>query len=309
MVPIRKFILLMLVFALSLTVFAGCAAEEPAPVGPVQRLLITSGAVGEDYWPIIYPAEMDGNYNGIVITSKVIGNLMITLDGKEYPLADALRDQHITAEEICAYARIDARNGFCEEIAISEKGVSRFIYRYPDYEMSVMHDVFETPDGQQHIMNEINFMPLFGIYNLRFDFDAREKTYSMYLPLDREDWGIDFQVTSASSSGITLKATQSGGQQIGQLQLDSYYINILQEVYHPDDPSYPTVEIPAIDLVMGGSTEITIDWSENYSDVPPGNYYIVFWINDIFRPEDVHPLMMDYHTTQVYFAEFTISEE
>ena len=317
MVPIRKFILLMLVFALSLTVFAGCAAEEPAPAGPSQRLLISGELVEEMIDPATnqinefygYPItveEMGGNYS-TNIGCHQLKDLTITLNGKEYPLAEAIRDQHITVEEICAYARIDARNGFCSELATSDKGLSYFHYIYSDFQISIRHDIYETPDGKQHTINSIDIYPPYGHENSTYSFSNPDSPYPYKERLDREEWGLTFEVTAASPSGLELKTTQSQGQQIGQLQVQSFELYSIdrQEFIQAND-SATTDTFPKIDITMSDETEFNIDWSAIYPELMPGNYYIVFWVKDTLIPGFSHPLLVDYYTTQEYFVEFTI---
>ena len=45
----------------------------------------------------------------------------------------AIQDGDISVEEIFAYARLDARNGFCTEHKNSKHGLTHFIYVYPEY--------------------------------------------------------------------------------------------------------------------------------------------------------------------------------
>ena len=317
MVRFQKFILVPLILALLLAILVGCV-KEPTPAGPFQRLLISgeiveeiidpvTGKLSENYATPISVEDMGGNYTTHIGCTKIY-NLTITLNGSDYPLADAIRDQLITVEEICAYARIDARTGFCTELADSNKGLSRFHYIYPNFELSIAYDIYETPDGRQHTINTINFYPPGGHTGTSFSYTDPDAPYPYQDKLDREDWGLTLDALEVTPNGVLLKATQTGGQQIGQLQVLGY------ELFSIDQWNFifPTNErigeyMPKIDLAMSSESEFSIDWAEYYSELAPGKYYIVLYIKDIFQPGDVHPLMVDYYTTQEYFVEFTVN--
>ena len=114
-------------------------------------------------------------------------------------------------------------------------------------------------------------------------------------------------MTAASPSGLELKTTQSQGQQIGQLQVQSIELySIDRQEFIQMNGSGTADAFPKVDIVMNGETEFSIDWTSLYPELAPGKYYIVFWIKDTFISGVSHPLMVDYHTTQEYFVEFTI---
>ena len=318
MARIQRFVLLTLVFTLLLTVFAGCTAQEPAPAGPSQRLLLSGEFVDEIIDPVTnqinayyaYPItveDMGGNYS-CNIRCHQLKDLTITLNGTEYALAEAIRDQLITVEEICAYAKIDARAGFCTELATSDKGLSCFHYIYNNIQISITYDVYETPDGKQHIINNIEIYPPYGHASATYSLTNPDSPYPYKEKLDREDWGLKFEVLEASPIDILLEATQGGGQQVGQLQIQSFELYSIDRQEFIQMNSTATADsFPKVDITMNGETEFSIDWSTLYPELAPGNYYIVFWIKDTFISGVSHPLMVDYHTTQEYFIEFTVS--
>lgn len=110
---------------------------------------------------------------------------------------------------------------------------------------------------------------------------------------------------SLSFSGTTIQCKQTGGQQIGQLSVDWYYLVNTDGVELTGNADAQAPECKA-ELNMGGETTLTLDWTEPYGQLPSGNYRLTLNIIDLFDPEQVHPLMQDFHDWQVYDIEFSI---
>ena len=258
---------------------------------------ITSDQLGGNF-------DQDINYLGM-------SEVNWEVDGIIYSLADAIRDGITSVEEIFAYARIDARNGICTEEFTSKNGLAYFTYAYPEFDLRMTYDVYETPDGQQHLVNDI------GIYASGADVFTAYTDEETGVAIDREDWGLTFDVTETTPTSITLDCTQSGGQQIGELQID-YYYNIYsvvdgQTMLVPSlqgtmTYTEETLPPPIADIKQDGSTRFTIDWTEKYGELDSGEYKIKLSVNDIFDESQVHPLMQDYFDRQSYWVEFTIPE-
>lgn len=131
--------------------------------------------------------------------------------------------------------------------------------------------------------------------------------------IDREDWGLTFEAVEAAATSVTLNCTQSGGQHIGELEVD-YYYNIYSMA---DDQAVPLHSIqgsvisentppPLAVIKPEDTTRFTIGWTERYGALDSGEYRIRLTVNDIFDESQVHPLMRDFHTSQGYWIEFTI---
>lgn len=234
-------------------------------------------------------------------------DVTIDLNGVSMKLEDALHDNLITEEDLFYYARKDARNGFCVQTVESNHGVSHFTFAYPDFNLRLIYDVFEAPDGEQHLISDMGiYIPYIDHigYILEAYTDFRDPETGAYL--DREDWGLEFEVTEASSTGISLKCTQSGGQQIGALFIDGYDLgNELFTVERLDGKPY--IGEYTLDIQMEGSTEASIDWADVYGELPGGEYQLILHIFDKFTDSQVHPMMDDFHDWQVYTVNFTIS--
>ena len=62
----------------------------------------------------------------------------------------------------------------------------------------------------------------------------------------------------------------------------------------------------ALTLDMDGTSTFTIDWTEWYGSLPSGEYIFLLDIFDLFEPEQVPPLTVDFHTRQLYSIAISI---
>lgn len=303
----KVLLMLALVLLVSLT---GCAAEQSASptvpettesVTPTPSLNLTVHTDPES-WISLSSEETGGNYSEGV-QYRNFDSVTIELDGTAIPFEQALRENLITEEEVFCYARMDARNGFCEQSTESNHGLTHFTFSYPEFNLRLIYDIYETPDGQQHLISDLCIYQRSDTYILDpyvdfYDSETGER-------LDQEDWGIELEVNEVSPTGITLTCTQSGGQQIGQLYIDAYTLSnddgaVSRLDNSAEAPSY------TLDLQMEGTTQIAIDWTDVYGELPSGDYLISLWIYDRFTKSQVHPLMDDFHDWWLYSVTFTI---
>lgn len=226
-----------------------------------------------------------------------LSDIQITIDDTTVPLDNALRQELITPEEILAYAQIDARKGNCELKYESRNGLTYCIFTYPMYDLAIVHDILEAPDGKQHMIHTMNF-------DMAYRYEIGDILYlddTTLKALDREDWGITFEIKEITPSGIAVSCAQSGGQQIGQLQIDdcfiySYEKNDLYGFYTPSNNM----------IKMNSSSDFEFDWATSLGELPSGTYFVRLLISDIYDESQVHPLMRNFHDTQSYDIEFSI---
>lgn len=138
--------------------------------------------------------------------------------------------------------------------------------------------------------------------------------------IDYEDWGLDFEVIKQDPSGITILCSQSGGQQIGTLNvgtpmlyrknpnaLASERVEPLTEegevVFNESEQWVPN---PNGFLTMGGETELSFDFVGLFGTLPAGDYELVLQIVDLYDEEDVPPLSRNFYDEQWYSIEFSI---
>lgn len=246
--------------------------------------------------------ELGGNFTE-GLTYWYVTNVSIDIDGKSMKLESALQEGLITENDILYYARLDAANGVCQETYESTHGLTNFTYYYPEYALRIIYDTLETPDGQQRLISDMSvYPPGFdkSAYYVFFD----SETSARY---DVEDWGIAFQVASASPAGISIICTQSEGQQIGNLSIISYALHNAYDIVARTDSD--TNEDPRCDdgnIQMNGTTIINIDWSEYYGELPSGNYTLELYVKDEFSEDQIHPLMVDYYDLWCYEIEFYV---
>ena len=231
-----------------------------------------------------------------------VGQVDIEINGETMQLEDALEQQRISVAEISVFARLDAQKGFCQETYETDKGLTNFIYNYGDYEVTVCNDVYETPAKGDYRIERIGITPTgftgYGRYGYYRDPEDG-------WVIDREDWGLSFTCTEVTATSATIQCTQKGGQLIGQLLLDGYDMG--KDEGMPDRLT-DSSDLPAanVTLNMSGETTFTLDWTEEYGQLPSGSYWINLSIIDQFEKDQVHPLMQDYHDWQYYTVNIQI---
>lgn len=283
--------------------------EEPieavslSQTGPVQKLNI-SVVPNDSPHSILIPPEELGNQMDTELSYHGVKDVTIQLSDQSVPLEEAIRDGRITPEEIIAYAKIDARNGFCRETLESKLGLTQAFYRYRGFLIRAVQDVFEMPDGTQHPVFSLSIhrtKPNYHMVGSLYEID--ENGSLKYLGW--EDWGLTFEIEALEGSVITVKCTQSGGDHFGSLQVESYDLVLCEEndvrMLQPEN----RLQFKPIALPSESSGSFTLDFSEQYSDIPAGNYYILLHVQDIFG--ETHKFMKDYATIQGYKVYFSIT--
>lgn len=249
--------------------------------------------------------EPDNKYSNYIYCSGLT-EVTVQICNKTIALEDAIQSGQISLAEIFAYARIDAISGICKETFETENGLTEFTYQYPEYKIKLIYDVYETPDGKSHLISYAHLLKL-RIFSEFPNFTADNNVPWQYI--DREDWGLTLDVASASSSGLNIRTTQSGGQQIGYLRITK-----LRSIYDADslETIIPIKEASREDnnlqqdIAMGGDGTLSLDWTELYGELPSGSYIIRIEISDIYEQAQMHPLMNNYYDVQTYELTFTI---
>ena len=222
-----------------------------------------------------------------------VKDVMIPIGDDLVPLEDALSNGQITFSEIHYLAQKDADAGICYETVESKRGLTQFSYDYISYKLIITNDIYETPDGKQHHIRKL-LVTQTGC-----------NPVSIYPELDQEDWGIEFEVADVTPSGITLNYTQSDGQLIGQLRTGNYSLSrtdIVHAVRRLDDMLMP--ESQRIEHNSEGS--ITLEFEQIFGALESGDYLLYLYLHDTYNPEQVPPLVRNYHDMQCYTVEFSI---
>ena len=172
------------------------------------------------------------------------------------------------------------------------------VFRYPEYELRFTYDYDSLPDGEHRLVNELY------ISKNRYDVNSGDNR------VVQEDWGVTFEVREVNSSSITLRCTQSGGQQLGELTVDLFFIDSAREEASlprldgdTDIDSYQPRTIISRDTV----SEITLDWTDIYGELSPGDYLLSLRVTDAYDPADTHPVMSKFESRQSYTIPFVVS--
>ena len=247
--------------------------------------------------------ELGGNFSEKLIYNFNITSVTIDIDGQSMPLNEALRDGFITEEEIFCDARLDAREGFCEETYESLNGLTNFTFAYPDYNIRLLYDIYESPSGEQRLISEmVVYEKDTGLAPCHLFVD--DETGEIY---DLEDWGLSFEITEVSPTGMTIRCTHSGGQQIGQLEATGYYLSSNGLFLLLNDGSESSPPMDNVVFKDDDVTEFTLDWAEPYGQLSSGEYRIMLYVHDVYDESQKHPLMRNFYDTQIYNLDFTIS--
>lgn len=265
----------------------------------------------EDSGYIGIPQEELGEKCDTEITYISLSDVSIDLNGEVISLGEAIHTGKLTTPEIFAFARMDARNGFCQETSVSEHGLTHFSYLYPECELQIAYDVYETPDGRQTLIDEISVCQITDSQRSTDYFYVDETSEWGYF-LDREDWGLTLEASSVSPTQITINYTQRQGQEIGELSLEDYMLFAVENSGTADRTSrylarsgQDTDEFP-IPIQSDGSGQITLDWSDLVGALDPGTYDLLVTVSDNYEESNVHPLMVNFYDKQSYHVMFSI---
>lgn len=273
------------------------AAEDIVhTVGDVPALNLTVTRVGNADSQIFSPEELGNNFNQ-GMSYWGVTDVSISLSNGSERLEDALKNGNITEEEIFFRARQDARDGHCQETFETQHGVTFYNYHYPDYDLWLVYDVFHSPNGKAYPVSQLIVFRTTPDYHLHPSCAFTDPETGAFV--NREDWGLTFELSDITSHSATVTCTQSGGQQIGQLEVRCYTL-------HPDTKGIINPPKFETEIAMDGTCQFSVDWSETYGDLPSGTYRLYLWVYDIYDESQLHPLMDDFQDWQVLDVELII---
>lgn len=239
---------------------------------------------------------------GYSLSYDLVENVTVEAQGERMSLEEAISGGKITVDEILADVRRDAAAGICQESTQTVNGLTRFEYAYPEMELWSICDVLETPDGAQPMIRSFTVRAPGHPDILSTHFFDMSTPY--HYEIDREDWGLEFRVRSATPEGITLEISQEGGQQFGQLMATKYSLDA--SGWQPLGAADLT---PGWAVNMGGTSQLTIDWTQTIGRLESGDYCLRLHIEDDYDSSDVHPLARNFWDWQSYYIEFQIPAE
>lgn len=308
---IKNWILFVL-YTLALLLIGFFIRSRIAP-SPAARLSLADTTVQRSSDPIhtvtYSPGDLGGAWDGYIGMFQ-LDAVNLSIGGKSVPLDLALKARETTVEALIAQAFADARTGVCTRADWEDKGLSRFDFRYDNFDMTVTQDVCKTPTREKITVQDVAFYPAGtaaaqGIGQYLYDKDGSL--------IDRyaEDWGLTIQAAAVTSSAVILDITQKKGQQIGTIVADHY--SLLGKDGTSQGPEKictaeefgPLLTLDA-PITLNGKTQLTIDWSAAYGSLPAGEYTLALTFRDDFTQQDLHPLMEDYEDQTRLFVPFTV---
>lgn len=227
--------------------------------------------------------------------------------GNPAPLEQLIREKTLSVPQILAWVRQDADNGYCQEYVTMQNSLSQFNYSYPECDLRITYDVYDTPANGWVRISEILVTQSGKMETAGDSYYVDESSPWGYF-IDREDWGLAFTVADVSATEITVDYTHEKNQEIGQLWMEDFALY----AYDPDTGAQNY--LTRVDLARdGGGIELTeagsftLNWAEEPGALEPGNYVIRTTVSDHYDPEEVHPLMENFYDKQSYHITFAIA--
>lgn len=289
-------ILLALTVGLGAGFYAGHAYAQPEN----NELLLTVSVNEEAGFREISSEELSGNYTGITYLN--VDAVCINMNGREIPLEVAIRDGLVTVEKLIAQAKEDVRNQKCYLKYDTDLGAAVVNYTYPDaYDLSVRYDVFECPDGKKHLISDFVITSPGNAKNLSYGFSTTDEDGNR-VDLLYEDWGLEFTVAKATTTGITLNYAQQDGMAVGDLSVKWYHI------YNDQGMMDENLELPLepIPIRKNAADSFSLTWESVLGTLPSGEYTLLLYVYDTFDETQIHPLIQKYCYGQYYTIPFSI---
>ena len=299
-----------IIVIMTLSFLVGCANDadhtapptvsETAPAFAMDTHLTITANTDENAESYTY--EKDSS--GFSLSFNRLSDVMYHSKSGTIPLDQALSNNIVDVEELYSCILMDARENICKESFESTNGLSTFVYRYTDFDIRVVNDVYETPDGKQHLIRTISFHSPGSLnHAVTFYWDYESKYGYM---LDREDWGLTFNVSETTPESITISCTHSGGQQIGQLQTEFYSLYDREGNFIIGVNGQTGGLCDPLNIQLDGESELVINWTNSHDQLPTGDYTLCLEIQDIYDETDVSALTRNFHDRQPYHIDFTV---
>lgn len=121
-----------------------------------------------------------------------------------------------------------------------------------------------------------------------------------------DEWGLVLAAEDVTDTGLTLRFVQSGGNPSGELETGSLYW-LERETGDGWEKMEPLIEdlawtTEAYLIAMDDETEMAVDWTALYGQLPPGSYRLGKSVMDFRDPGDYG----DYDEKD-YYAAFSLT--
>lgn len=284
----RKRIVAFLTAVMALALCACGKQGNAADSGPQLQLTVTENG---DAFTQLEDSEIRSVFNN-GICFQGVENVVVSLDGKQLPLEDAIRQGLLDPETLRYFCSRDAKNGFCVQSQISYHGLNNETFHYPDYSLLLVEDLLEASDGEQYPVTYLAVYNHLGETSVISDFVDP----ATGLSVTREDWGVHFSVEKEADD-LKVTCTQKAGMAAGTLKIvDCMILDAEKNPIQISSADSILLDLgDGYSLKMNDTTEIRIPLA---GELPEEGCYLSLGIQDVFS--DNHPLIKKYHAYQRY---------
>lgn len=284
----KRLILLCLFFCL---MFAGCREEKQETC---LRLSVEPDETAYAYYPgAILNAHLNPGMD-----FQYIRKVKISVEGRQYPLEQALRDSKITVSQLYVAACEDANKGVCTVEQISQNGVINNMFVYPEYRLNIVNDFLEH-DDQEILVSYLAISTPSQIPNTIDGWNERRSS-----PRVKEDWGMTFEV-QATGEVVNARIQQSGGMQKGELVIETVSIMAEYPFMLPGvDGIGCFTELEGTTILSDGETGLVLDLCRFLGrNLEQGDYTLRMSIKNQLPPEET----FTHETSQYYNIPFHVN--
>lgn len=291
-----------LLFLALLLMISGCrnvsaATEETTAALSVQipdrrQLRIDVAQEADSGYSKILPAQAGSRWQ-LRLCYEGVTDVRIDVGDRVLSLEDALRQGDVSTEDLLFWAEADRQNGFCQPLSRVRNGQTVILYRYPEYDLCLFRGQINDASGQSEPCGTLCVFANTGT--------ELSSTF-------RENWGLQWEVASADAGSITLTCTQSGGEQLGDLIVDFYSIEPVDESISLSKSSQAQdagAFRPKPVIEQNTVSTITLNWEALYGALPSGNYVLTLSIRDQYPVTGDTAYSLD--ATQSSYIPFTVS--
>ncbi len=309
----------MISLLLALTLLTGCGSAGAAAVAPAQggadvpqlQFFVEEAEPAQEYAPYC-PSPYRKGYQEYAVVSDAGCQSFVSIGGGErLELSQAVKDGAVTAEAILAQLETDARREVCQmQVIATHYGLSRFVYDYGDFQVSVVDSLYRSERDGQFLYRCILFT------NREQDFrniKLLRKDDEGYFSIANLDWGLTIKADSVTPSAMQLHITQNGRETGGELLLSTFWTAFRktgdgwEEVPSTEAYQYPTPEEAmqaGRTIRLDGQTTFPVDWTAQLGTLEPGTYNFRFFVYR-HRPGELAEL----YDRQTFKVQITIAEE
>lgn len=221
-------------------------------------------------------------YHPYVLEYQGVSAVIVHLPSGDRELREAVSGGDVSLARLVAQAEEDAAQGLCEQwFTCEEKDISLCwtAYRYPDYTMGVMTDMYEDALREEgYLFRYVVFAPadteISGPVTWRQDEDTFASIHS-------KEWGLTVSARDVTPTGLTLHCVLSDEWFDGDLYLGDI-LSLARETGGGWETLSPLTEQEPLNagqikalgqsIPTGGEADYPVSWEEIYGPLESGTY-------------------------------------